>query len=151
MGAANEPNRTRVSERVEATVPVLGSTENCTPGVGPRPFPLMVIISPGAIAPATPLAEFVTDETTTVEAAVLTVRVKRIVCGLFDAPDAVTVMVPVYVVGFKERGFTVTMRVAPEVDRLSHEALEAVVHESTPPPPLLMVMLCDGGVAPPTA
>src|ERR1035438_2157509 len=151
MGAANEPNKTRVPERVEASVPVLGSTENCTPGVGPSPFPLMVTISPGAIAPAAPLAEFVTDEITTVEVAVLTVKVTRMVCGLFDAPGAVTVTVPVYVVGFKDRGFTDTMRVAPEVDRLSHEALEAVVHESAPPPPLLMMMLCDGGLAPPTA
>jgi len=42
---------------------VLGSTEKDTPVAGPRPLPLIAMISPGEIAPGEELAAFVTDVT----------------------------------------------------------------------------------------
>ena|ERR1017187_1644905 len=85
MGAAKEPNETRDPERVVSTMPVVGSTEKETPATGPRPVPL-IVISPGAIEPNAPLAELVTDVTTTLGAAALTDSETEIVCGLFSSP-----------------------------------------------------------------
>jgi hypothetical protein len=83
-----------VPASVESTMPVFGSTEKETPVAGPSPLPLIVMISPGAIAPDAPLAELVTDVMTTLGTAALTVSETEIVCGLFAAPAALTVIAP---------------------------------------------------------
>jgi hypothetical protein len=94
IGAANAPNKTTVPPSVESTLPVFGSTEKETPVAGPSPLPLIVMISPGAIAPAAPLAELVNDVITTLGTAALTVSETEIVCGLFAAPVALIVIAP---------------------------------------------------------
>jgi hypothetical protein len=71
------------------------SREKETPVAGPRPLPLIVTISPGAIGPDAPLAPFVTDVTRIAGvAAALTVNLTEMVCGLFVAPVAVSAIAP---------------------------------------------------------
>ena len=56
---------------------------------------MIVTISPGAIGPDAPLAPFVTEVTRIAGvAAALTVSWTEMVCGLFVAPEAVSVIVP---------------------------------------------------------
>ena len=95
IGAANSPNRTRVPASVVSTMPVAGSSENPTPVTGPSPLPKIVTISPGAIVPDALLAALTTAFTTTLEGAAAIVRFTVMVWGLFEAPAAVTEIVPV--------------------------------------------------------
>ena len=75
-------------------MPVLGSTEKETPVTGPRPLPLIAMISPGEIAPGEELAAFVTDVTAIVGLAAMIDSATVIVWGLFVAPLAVSVIAP---------------------------------------------------------
>src|ERR1019366_6228905 len=95
-GAATPLNRTVVPASCETIFPVDGSTVPATPVKGPSIVPPRTTSSPGAIALPVQLAAFTTALTTTGEAAAgLTTNVTEIVCGLFVAPEAVTVTAPV--------------------------------------------------------
>ena len=88
-------NRTVVPASCETIFPVDGSTVPDTPVEGPSIVPPMTISSPGATVLPVQLAAFTTALTTTEGAAAgLTVSVTEIVCGLFAAPEAVTVTAP---------------------------------------------------------
>ena len=93
MGAAIEPKKTLVPASVVSTIPVAGSTENMAPPVGPSPLPLIAISSPGAMGPTRLVAEF-SMAVITMGEGTETTKLTEIVCGLFDAPVAETVIAP---------------------------------------------------------
>ena len=136
----NPPKKTRVPARVVSTPPVVGFTENCTPGEGPRPLPKMVMSSPGAIAPDDPLAEFTMEVTTTVEVggvgldAPVTVSITVTVCGLLETPAAEIEIVPKWGPAERFAGLmeTVSNPVADEV--MIQGALAVADHVNVPPP-----------------
>ena len=72
------------------------------------------------------------------------------VCGLFDAPTPVMVIVPLYVLGDKPAGLIDTVR-RPGADlRASHEALGVADHVRVPPPELETPTAWEAGAALPT-
>jgi hypothetical protein len=89
-----------------------------------------------------------------VPTAALTVSFTVIACGLFDAPGAERVIVPLYEVADRPLGLTVIVSedgAVPEGVADSHVAFEVALQLSVPLPALVMETTCVGGVVPPIA
>src|SRR5712691_3811307 len=136
-------------------VPGIPSNKTCTParvgltppcalivnraGVeGPSNVPLMVIGSPGAMAPPTLLALLVTA-TGCGGGNPVTVNVTLTGIGVASTPGAVMEMVPPYTPGARPWGFTVTERFCG-VDRpFSDDPLAGVTDSQLLPPPVVVM------------
>ena len=84
--------------------------------------------------------------------AAATVRVTGTVCGLFPAPAAVIVTLPLYVPADNPLGFTDTLRLAgvvPEPCVTASQATEAVAVRLKAEPLLVTDTLCATGTLPP--
>src|SRR5438093_12333553 len=87
----------------------------------------------------------------------VTVSVTGTCCAGFVDPEAVRVIIAVYVFSRSPAAFTLTLIVSvsvvvvPEVGfRLSHEALSLTLQLSVPPPVLVMLNVWAAGFAPPS-
>src|ERR1700736_3327641 len=112
-GAGMPSNSTRIPANSVSTAPE-ANTEGPTPTVGPRPRPVMLMISPGAMGPGKKLAAFRMERTkvSPPEEPPLTVSVTGRFCTGMDVSVGVTVMMPEYLPVDNPVGVTETMRVA---------------------------------------
>src|SRR5450759_2354280 len=84
-----------------------------TPTAGPRPVPVTVMISPGAMGPGNKLAAFRIERTKSSEVEPLpTVSVTGRLCAGMVGSVGVTVTMPEYLLAASPAGVTVTVRVA---------------------------------------